>query len=264
VAIATRGNVSFYPIDPAGSAESRAGARRSSIATETGGFAIGGLDDYGDAYVRLVRENSRYYVIGYHRGEPRKDGKFHTLRVNVRRPEMTVVSRRGYTAPAQLTPATHADLLAAPIAVPGLTMRLLAVPLQTAPADGASGKVAVRIALQIDGGDIPMVEKREKYVNTIDVVLQAVDATEQIAHEMKDVVHLSVTRGEAPLLKRSGLLWATQMDLAPGRYVLRLAAVESVLGGNGSVLYDLDVVKPGLGLTPPPLKDGGARPVTPR
>ncbi len=57
-----------------------------TLATETGGFAAVNRNDFTDAFARIVRENSSYYVLGYYPTNDRRDGRFRRIEVRVKRP----------------------------------------------------------------------------------------------------------------------------------------------------------------------------------
>jgi len=121
VTAATRGNVTIYPIDPAGLASSAldggtiepadpttAGIdngpadRRMSLsmlADATGGFSLVGSNNFATAFDRIVRENSTYYVLGFTSSNEKRDGLHRSLRVRVLRPGLQVRAREGYVAP---------------------------------------------------------------------------------------------------------------------------------------------------------------------
>ena len=114
IAAASKANVNFYTIDPRGlhtmgdenmelggfPADPSYGInpqafdheRRLAVdslkvlAEQTGGFAAVESNDYSDAYDRIVRENSSYYVLGYYPPSNKRDGKFHKIEVKLKRP----------------------------------------------------------------------------------------------------------------------------------------------------------------------------------
>ena len=99
------------------------------ISDQTGGFAVINRNDYADGFARIQRENSNYYVLGYYPLNEKRDGKFRTISVKVRKPGLSVRARSGYVAPRGKSEA--------PKLAPGTTTQV--VPYYAAPADAADG-----------------------------------------------------------------------------------------------------------------------------
>jgi VWFA-related protein len=102
IAAATRGNVAIYAIDPRGlttgtedlieasstfeeqgvgevSARNELRLSQDSLrvlAANTGGFAAINQNDFNNAFDRIVRENSTYYVLGYYPSNDKRDGRY--------------------------------------------------------------------------------------------------------------------------------------------------------------------------------------------
>jgi hypothetical protein len=64
---------------------------------------------------QIVRDSSAYYLIGYNSTQAPQDGKFHPIRVRIKRPGVQVRARKGYWA---LSPEETARMTAAPKAGP--------------------------------------------------------------------------------------------------------------------------------------------------
>jgi VWFA-related protein len=108
---ASRANVAVYPIDPRGLTDAPRGSTAAQIfnglsserdglellARETGGRALVGRNDLLPALGQVIRDSSAYYLIAYESPHP-DDGKFHRLRVRVKRARSTVFARTGYWA----------------------------------------------------------------------------------------------------------------------------------------------------------------------
>ncbi|MCC7417632.1 MAG: VWA domain-containing protein [Acidobacteria bacterium] len=70
----------------------------SSLAADTGGFAVRNLAMLSTALTQIAADAQSYYVLGH---RPfRLDGRFHELTVRVKRPDVSVRARRGYVASA--------------------------------------------------------------------------------------------------------------------------------------------------------------------
>jgi Ca-activated chloride channel homolog len=111
--VAQRSDVVIYGISPAGSGQATssaavagAGALRQ-LCDQTGGIAFfppvkqkewQEAQDLDAIYTRLVEELRAQYVLTYYSSAPASDGRFRTLRVEVKKPGLTVSARKGYYA----------------------------------------------------------------------------------------------------------------------------------------------------------------------
>jgi VWFA-related protein len=126
---ASRSNTAFYTVDPRGLAtgefdiNENVGMVRSNtalrqtqdtlriLADETDGRAIVNRNDLARAMKQIVADSSAYYLLGYNSTQAPQDGKFHEIKVRVRRPGVDVRARKGYWA---LTPVETARATAPP------------------------------------------------------------------------------------------------------------------------------------------------------
>jgi VWFA-related protein len=115
-AAANRNNVAIYPVDPRGLATSEFGISENISSTtdrqyltstmdslrimseETDGRAIVNRNDLTIAMKQIVRDSSAYYLLGYNSTLAATDGKFHEIKVRVKRSGLQVRARRGYWA----------------------------------------------------------------------------------------------------------------------------------------------------------------------
>ena len=65
-------------------------------ATATGGESFVYWTDLGEALATIERDSSRFYLLTYAAPPPEGDGKYHKIRVEVNRPDLTVRERGGY------------------------------------------------------------------------------------------------------------------------------------------------------------------------
>jgi VWFA-related protein len=115
-AAASRNNVAIYALDPRGLAAAEFGIDQNigsqvdrsyldstmntlrTLAAETDGRAIVNRNDLATGLRQIVRDSSAYYLLGYTSTVGAIDGKFHDIRVRVRRPGVEVRARKGYWA----------------------------------------------------------------------------------------------------------------------------------------------------------------------
>jgi VWFA-related protein len=272
ITVATRNNVVIYPIDPRGLTEdgglaetetgpstdpdarieaslARLEMRQSlvAIANATGGFALSNSNSFENAFDRIVQENSSYYVLGFSSTNERRDGRFRTLDVRVKRPGLIVRGRSGYMAPLRNErtpdppkPATTVSLpvseaLRSTVAVNGLPLRVFAAPFK-----GAERNAIVVIAVEIDGAQLGLVEKDGVHAGAFEVSYFTIDMRNRFYPGQTQTARLTLKPETHQQVMKSGMRMVLETELAPGRYQMRVAAGN---GGSkaGSVVYDIDV-----------------------
>jgi len=250
--VITRADVNIYAIDTAGLTVESAVKDRARwlaqsnlrlMAESTGGFALTNSNNYGDAFDRVVRENSAYYVLTYSPPETRQhDGRYHRIRVRVKRPGVTARTREGYLAPpARLEPGpplvTSAGLspqltavMQSPLPVSGLPLRVSAVPFR-----GPGGPASVLLT-----GEVPAAAFGSADV-PIELSYAAIDATPAVRGSQTLRSTLAAGSSSLALARQRGVTFARRLELSPGRYQVRVGARDGARNVTGSVLYDLDV-----------------------
>ena len=184
---ANRANVTFYPIDPRGLVvfdtpidTQRTGQRppgqptltppsvdsamlRSrqnslrDLAAATDGITIMNSNNLDAGLRRVTDDLSSYYLLGYY-STGKLDGKFHSIRVRVKRPSVDVRARRGYLAPSAADVA-RVQTARAPTAAeaPVATSAAAAVAAAIASLGSTTRDAGVRISLvsgpRAAGGD---------------------------------------------------------------------------------------------------------------
>jgi VWFA-related protein len=143
---ANRANTSIYSLDPRGLAVFEhdinegvgPGVDASSLketqdslrilADETDGRAIVNMNDLERGLKQMVKDSTAYYLIGYNSSQAPADGKFHEIKVKVKRPGLQVRARKGYYALTR-EEMTRATMPAEkkPVADPVLTKAMEAV-----------------------------------------------------------------------------------------------------------------------------------------
>ena len=113
---ANRANVAIYAVDPRGLAAFEfdinegvgQGVDKASLdntldslrtlAEETDGRAIVNRNDLDVGMKQMMRDSSAYYLLGYNSNQAPQDGKFHPIKVRVKRSNTQVRARKGYWA----------------------------------------------------------------------------------------------------------------------------------------------------------------------
>lgn len=266
ITAATRGNVSIYPIDPRGltpegglgdadvapAAPGAEGLARiqglRTLAEATGGFAVTSSNRFDDAFTRIVRENSSYYVLGFTPTNDRRDGRFRPVRVRVHRPGVEVRTRAGYLAPKDRSrepasrPAPAAGISAAVTDALGTPLGAGAVPMRitAAPYRGEGRNAAVAIAVEIDAAALGLTSQGGIFAGRLELADLAVAAEGRVVPGTRQFASLTLRPDTYERARAHGIRALLQKELAPGRYQLRVAA--GLSGGRaGGVVAELEV-----------------------
>jgi len=285
IAAAARANVSFFSVDPRGlvgmtseaielnaAADTHLGFDAKglladmylsqdslrTLADETGGYAAVNSNNISTALDRIVRLNSRYYVLGYYPKEARRDGRFHKIEVRVKRPGLRVSARKGYVSPRELsasdlreqerererargragtaqTSNELRDILNQPLQRNGLTMTVHAAPFK-----GAARQASVALAVEIDASRLHFSEQPNKtFADGIEVSLFALDERGRQHGGNFYQFTLTLRPDTYQRVRGSIVRLNPRMTLPPGRYQLRVGVRETGAGEMGSVFHDL-------------------------
>ncbi|MFI5077240.1 MAG: VWA domain-containing protein [Vicinamibacteria bacterium] len=260
---AARANVAVYTFDPRGLrhinpdglggngaevsaavlADNRTRILRAAtlheLAERSGGGASVDTNDTLALLARVAHESSHYYLLGYTPTDARRDGRFHSLDVRVRRPGLRVAARRGYVAPdddrhagKKQSEATGplADLIRRPVPTAGLALAAQAIAFPA-----AAGNVAVIV--EVDATDRAG-RSGSAEPSTVDLVFQPVHiGRPPIAAVEARLALPSAADGQAAT-ERARIV--QRLTLPPGDYQIRIAARESG-GEEGAVICEVEV-----------------------
>jgi VWFA-related protein len=140
---ANRANATFYTVDPRGLpvfdtpigpeppptiVQDHAMLRTRlenlrTLAESTDGMTVQNSNDLDIGLKRIANDLSSYYLLGYLSTNARLDGKYHAIKVRVKRPGIDVRARRGYRSPteAEVTAARKASAAPVPSAKAAVT-----------------------------------------------------------------------------------------------------------------------------------------------
>jgi VWFA-related protein len=116
IQMANDSNTAIYTLDPRGLTGGMSDILRS-LAGETGGRVFAS-NAPGASLRQIVKDASAFYLLGYASTQNPADGKFHRIKVRVKRPGVDVKARSGYVAPS-LKEIESAHTAVAAVEVPG-------------------------------------------------------------------------------------------------------------------------------------------------
>jgi VWFA-related protein len=272
---AVRANVAIYPVDarglqtvvPGGGASrgSRGGLAAftgsavagqfgelagqqetlTSLASDTGGTAFTDTNDFGEAFAKVERDISSYYILGFSSTNTNKDGRFRRLTVRVRtRSNLRVEAKQGYYADRDFAHTARTDReillqeqLGTPIPATDVPVFVTAGWFRLAP-----DKYYVPIALAVPGSAIPASTDKV----TLDVAGFIRDERGAPVGRIRDT--LTVPPVSADGLAARQVLYETGVTLPPGRFSIKIVVRENAAGRMGT--FEAPVVVPELKQAP--------------
>ena len=270
---AIRANVSFYAADlrglvalPAGGEARQASAVGTSpfsgasmtgaisslsssqdtlttMSEDTGGRAFFDSNDFGDVFNRVVADTSAYYVLGYSSTNNARDGRYRHLKVKLtKRTDLKLEYRSGYYAPRDFQHSTRDDR------EQQLQQQLLSdlsstdLSAYVAPAffRVSDARYFVPLSVVVPGYQLPFAPTTAKDKATLDVLGVVVDDKKRPVGRIRDTMKLAVSNVDE--LKRKTVQYETGLDLAPGKYHVKVVVRENQNGTMGS--YETDLIVP--------------------
>jgi VWFA-related protein len=229
-------------------------ARRSlqslrHIAEQTGGVAVVDRNTYDQAFSRIVRENTQYYLLGYYPATLRADGRFRRIDVKVKRPGVSARARKGYVAPKRPmaeSGARQQDMTAdlalamqSPVPLNGLTLRAQAAAVSL---EGESREALV--VTEVGGESLELAHVDDRYIGGVEVALLDIASDGRPGRVMQQRFDMRLTAAEHDRLRASALRAIWRVPLTPGRRHVRLAARDTRSGRAGSLVLDVEVPAP--------------------
>ena len=213
---ANRGNVTIHVIDPRplGSVGFGGDTVLRRLAADTGGRAIVNTNNPMEQLQGVMADASAYYLVGYTPTRRTNDGKFHEIKVRVKRRGVRVNARRGYwaasekeltaAAAAAATPSNVALTTALSALSDSVNTRAVAIWTGFAKADAT----LTRVSFTWEPNATPSADKPAR------LEIQPVD---DAGKEIMPAQVIGGAPGELPLVAR--------FDLTGGRHRLRFTSL---------------------------------------
>jgi VWFA-related protein len=208
------------------------------IANTTGGRAIVDASDMPRMINEIVQENGSFYLLGYYPDPFKADGKFHELKVRVKRDGAHIRARTGYSAPtaARATESIDASVntaIATGVNVSGLPLRAFAQPMRS---DGKTLTVAVTVEVTYP----PPADGAATVDDDLQLKIIALDADAKIKASIGRTHHFA---GPVPASGAITLLVNERLEVPDQPLTLRIALGSQALARTGTVQIALDMPK---------------------
>ena len=218
----------------------------TSLAAETGGRAFTDTNNFGEAFTRVQRDMSAYYLLGYSSTNLTKDGRFRRIQVRVKRDGLRVEARPGYFAERDFahtsrsdretqlqeqlfSPVSSTDL---PVMVTGGFFRL------------AADRYYVPISVAVPGRALPV--KSGTAEISLDVLGIVLDEQGRPLARMRETLKFAAGTGASLAAKQ--VLYHAGVTLPPGRFGVKVVVRENTTGTIGS--FEAPITVPELKQSP--------------
>jgi len=211
-------------------------ATMKQVAGDTGGKFFINQNEMDHSVALSVQDGASYYLLGY-APEGRVDGKFHKIEVRVNRPGATVRARHGYYAvssgdDAKATKQRDAEVgMAMQYGSPGatgVTFDARVVP----PPPAAKAKVGVDFL--VDPSTISTEDAGGGKKLAVEFHVAAYGADRKMAGQKDVAIKPTLKPADFTRIQQQGLPYHVDVELAPGRYTLRLGVVDQHSGIIGT------------------------------
>ncbi|HUK33531.1 MAG TPA: VWA domain-containing protein, partial [Vicinamibacterales bacterium] len=268
---AVRANVSIYPVDsrglqaivPGGSARqgSRGGLSAftgsavtgqitqlaaqqetlTTLAADTGGTAFLDSNDFGEAFGKVTKDISSYYILGYASTNPDKDGRYRRISVRLKNRDVKVEAREGYYADRDFTHTAKGDREVQ--LQEQLSMQIPATDVPLFLTAGwfrmSADRYYVPVSIAVPGSAVPAPKGQEKA--TLDVAGFIRDERNAPVGRIRDTMTVPPATGD---LAARQVLYQTGVTLPPGRFSIKVVVRENATGEMGT--FETKIVVPEL------------------
>jgi VWFA-related protein len=218
----------------------------ASLSEDTGGRTFYDLNDFGSAFQQILTENSSYYLLGYSPSNTRSDGKFRRIRVEVDEPGVKVEARPGYFAPKNFRQFTREDKedqlqQAMQQEEPFLDLPFV---VETAYFLRPDSRYDLVLAAKIPGSAVKVLQKSDRHETGFDFVWRFTNAAGAVVGVLRDTLPVKVSGQSYTQLLASNFLYEGHLQLAPGKYHLKVLVRENETGKMGTFEAQLELPSP--------------------
>jgi VWFA-related protein len=217
----------------------------TTLASDTGGTAFTDTNDFGEAFSKVIRDISSYYILGFASTNGGKDGRFHRISVRLRnRTGLKVEARDGYYADRDFAHTGKSDREAQ--LQDQLMARIAATDVPMFVTTGwfrlAADKYYVPITVAMPGSAFPPSTNK----TTVDVAGLIRDERGVPVGRIRDT--LTVAAADADTLVGRHVQYQAGTTLPPGRFSLKVVVRENTSGQMGA--FEAKVIVPELKTAP--------------
>ncbi len=208
----------------------------TTLAYDTGGREFADSNDLSLALKQVQEDTHIYYVLGYFSSNPREDGKYRKIRVEVSRPNVKVEHRPGYFAAKSFERLNQEERdlqlqQAMDVDRPFVDVPLI---LQADFFRKENNLTIVPVSIEIAGDGLQFIAKGANHEGKFEFVAQVTDAKGKVSSVARDAVQVRLPAEKAEKIRAGGIFYSTNFQLRPGPYKLKFLVRDNNTGKLGS------------------------------
>jgi len=209
------------------------------MANATGGKYFHNNNDYAGGLASLSAPPAYSYVLAFTPQGLKSDGKFHTLKVELKQPAgYTVQARKGYFAPS---PSGSGEQVKREIAEAVLAhdeIRELPLRVQTQFFKSGDDAAHVAVVVHVDVRHMQFQKNEGRNLNELTVVAALFDRNDNFVSAKSNTVKMHIKDDTLATKLNSGITLRNNFDVNPGSYMVRVVARDE----QGKMLTQNEVV----------------------
>ncbi|MGC1618006.1 MAG: VWA domain-containing protein [Candidatus Acidiferrum sp.] len=212
------------------------------MAEETGGRAFVNTNDLTGAIRDAVEDSAVTYSLGFYIHSDSLDGKFHELKVKVKRSGLDVRYPKGYFA-LKDAPATKDELHNSLVAAIRSPLDASAIPLQIK-VDRVNQPAPNSLSLlgSINIHDLQLAKQGETRTGVLDITVLEQDQTGKVVREYANRIDLRFTEKQYAAVLQSGINFRKSLQAQAGVTTLRVLVQDPGSAAIGSLIIPLSSV----------------------
>ena len=194
------------------------------LSGDTGGKFLKGNNDIGLGLARINEEIQARYTLAYRSTNQNFDGAFRKVKIEVRRPDLQIMSRNGYYAipPEEIVLLSPADkkLLASfneAQATPGLPLSVSLTPFRT-----REGLYTVPLAIELPPAAVKFERKGEKRSLQLEVLGVLKTGSERVISRLGGNFDVNLNNDDYNQILNNNIFYRQDLQLMSGEYTLDL------------------------------------------
>jgi len=217
-------------------------AAMQKVAEETGGQAFVNTNDITGAIRKAVEDSTVTYTLGFYIGADSLDGKFHEIKIQSKRKDVTLRYPRGYFAYSD-SPATQDQDQKSLVTAVHSPIESSSIPLEATLARVNQPEAnSLRIACSIDVRNLQWVQTGNLHKGAVVVYVVGQDTSGKTLQQWNKPFNLQFTDSQYAALLKQGLLFRLTIHLHEGVSSVRMLVEDPSTSQIGSLIVPMTQV----------------------